>query len=235
MPLSLSSLWGSWLILSLSALALHAAEPLRIITIGDSITRGVRPDVTADQTFAALVKKALIEQGIPTELTNAGIGGDTVDALKRLQAGVLAQKPHLVTLMYGTNDSYVPKSQTKSRNTLTDYETSLRKMIAALKAAGIQPILMTSPPWAEGAPPDGLGQHPNLQLIPYIERCRAVAQELQIPLVDHHAHWMQAAEQGQKLKAWTSDFCHPNARGHEEMAGLIMKTLLPIAKGIAHP
>lgn len=221
------------LLVTLSLLSLlpvmRAAEPLRLITVGDSITRGVRPDVTPQQTFAALVRKALIEKGIPTELTNAGIGGDTVDAMKKLQTGVLAQKPHFVTIMYGTNDSYVSKGQTLSRNTLPQYESALRAMITALKEAAIQPILMTSPPWAEGAPPDGLGQHPNVRLLPYIEACRLVAKDMQVPLVDHFAHWSAAAEKGIKLKDWTSDFCHPNPRGHQELATLLLGTLLPLA------
>ncbi len=209
-----------------------AAEPppLRLITIGDSITRGVRPDVKPEQTFAALVQKALIEKGVPTELTNAGIGGDTASALKSLQAGVIAKKPHLVTIMYGTNDSYVEKGKTQGRNSLADYEAALRAMVTALKKAGVQVVVMTSPPWAEGARPDGLNQHPNLSLTPYVEVCRAVAKDLQTPLVDHHAHWTGAAQKGAKLNDWTSDFCHPNPRGHQELAAEILRTVVPLVE-----
>jgi lysophospholipase L1-like esterase len=228
------SLPFSSLLLSLPVLVLltgHcAAEPLRLITIGDSITRGVRPDVKPEETFAALVRKALVEKGMPTEVTNAGIGGDTVDALKSLQAGVIAKKPHLVTIMYGTNDSYVAKGKTEGRNSLSKYEAALRAMITGLKQEGIQVIVMTSPPWAEGAPPDGLNQHPNIRLAPYVEVCRAVAKELQVPLVDHYAHWTAAAEKGGRLKDWTSDFCHPNPRGHQELAKEILRILLPLAQ-----
>lgn len=213
--------------------SLNATEPLRIITVGDSITRGVRPDVKPEETFAALIQKALIEKGIATEVTNAGIGGDTVDALKRLQAGVIAARPHIVTLMYGTNDSYVSKGQTTGRNSITDYEAALRKIVTALKQAGIHPVLMTSPPWAEGAKPDGLNQHPNVQLLPYVEICRAVAKDLQVPLVDHFARWSEASKKGIKLKEWTSDFCHPNPRGHQELAALMLQTLLPLAEKVA--
>lgn len=212
---------------------LGAAEPLRLITVGDSITRGVRPDVKPEETFAALIQKALIEKGIATDVTNAGIGGDTVDALKRLQAGVIAGKPHIVTIMYGTNDSYVAKGKKTGRNSITDYEAALRKMINALKQAGIHPVLMTSPPWAEGANLDGLNQNPNVQLEPYVKICRAVAKDLQVPLVDHFAHWSEASKKGIKLKEWTSDFCHPNPRGHQELANLILETLLPIAEAVS--
>lgn len=211
-----------------------AAEPLRLITVGDSITRGVRPDVKPEETFAALVQKTLIEKGIPTELTNAGIGGDTVDAVKRLHSDVIARKPHFVTVMYGTNDSYVSKGETMSRNTPTEYESTMRVMLTALKQAGIQPILMTSPPWAEGAPLDGQGQHPNIRLLPYIEICRRLALEIQVPVVDHFALWTAASEKGVKLKDWTSDYCHPNQRGHREMASHLLRTMLPLVQEYQH-
>lgn len=209
------------------------AEPLLLITIGDSITRGVRPDVKLEETFPALVQKALIQQGISIETINAGIGGDTVDAVKKLQAGVIAKKPHFVTLMYGTNDSYVARGQTESRNSLTEYEAALRTLIAALTKANIVPVVMTSPPWAEGAPPDGLKQHPNVRLLPYVTVCRTVAREMQVPLVDHFAHWTVATEKGVKLKDWTSDFCHPNPRGHQELAAVLLQTLAPLAKSLS--
>ncbi|MDZ4290012.1 MAG: SGNH/GDSL hydrolase family protein [Prosthecobacter sp.] len=206
-----------------------AVEPLRLVTVGDSITRGLQ--VKPDETFAALVQKALIAKGIPTEVTNAGIGGDTADALTKLQAGVIARKPHLVTIMYGTNDSSVGKGETESRNSLAEYESALRAMITALKAAGIQVVVMTSPPFAEGGPPNPLGEDRNVRLVRYVDACRAVAKELQVPLVDHHAHWSAAAAKGEKLKTWTTDFCHPNARGHRELADEILRVVAPLVEG----
>ncbi len=63
------------------------AEPLLLITIGDSITWGVQPDLKLEEPFPALVQKALIQQGISIEIINAGIGGDTVDVLKKFKPG----------------------------------------------------------------------------------------------------------------------------------------------------
>jgi len=67
----------------------------------------------------------------------------------------------------------------------------------------------------------------------YVEVCRAVAGDLQVPLVDHFAHWTKASQQGVNLKEWTSDFCHPNPKGHQEMAALMLRTILPLAKKMA--
>src|SRR5438128_4212557 len=94
------------IVLALVWLALPAyAEPLRIIMLGDSITKGVRPGVKADETFSAVLEKSLQQQGIRVQVINAGVGGETtVGAAARLATAVLAKSPHLVAIMYGTND-----------------------------------------------------------------------------------------------------------------------------------
>jgi hypothetical protein len=57
----------------------------RIVVLGDSITKGVRPGVTAEETFAAVLQRRLLEQGLSYEVINRGIGGERTDqALKRL-------------------------------------------------------------------------------------------------------------------------------------------------------
>src|SRR6185437_765682 len=99
----------SILILSLFCGNAHAADAtFRIVTLGDSITKGVRGGVKADETFSARLQAMLREKGVAVEVINAGIGGERTDqALRRLEKDVIARKPNLVTIMYGTNDSYV--------------------------------------------------------------------------------------------------------------------------------
>src|SRR5258706_11894334 len=94
---------------------LVAAEPqtpLEIVTLGDSITKGVRSGVKPEETFAALLEADLKGRGVDAHVSNVGIGGERTDgALARLEKDVLAKKPRLVTVMYGTNDSYVDKGK----------------------------------------------------------------------------------------------------------------------------
>lgn len=218
--------------------SLHAqtetANALRIITLGDSITKGARPGVTQEQTFASLLERQLRAQGIATEVTNVGIGGERTDmALTRLEKDVLAKKPHLVTIMYGTNDSYVDKDKTESRINADAYEANLVKIVERLRNAGITPVLMTEPAWAEGAKPNGVGEDPNVRLAAYMERCRKVAHSEKTQLVDHHGHWSAEAKRGTKLMPWTTDACHPNPRGHEEIAHRIVQALLPWTQSFA--
>ncbi len=203
--------------------------PVKIITLGDSITKGVRSGVKAEETFAALTAKSLKVKGIPAEVTNVGIGGERTDqALVRLARDVIAKKPHVVAIMYGTNDSYVDKGNTESRISAEEYRDNLVQLVERLRRESIQPVLMTEPRWGAKAGLNGAGEHPNARLEKYVQECREVAKELKVPLVDHFAHWSQQEEAGQDLGAWTTDQCHPNPRGHAEMAKLIVPVIAEV-------
>jgi len=209
-------------------------KTVRIVTLGDSITKGVRGGVTAEQTFAALVQKQLRAQGINTDVINTGIGGERTDmALSRVAKDVIARQPHIVTVMYGTNDSYVDAGKTESRITVESYEANLRKIVTQLREMGSIVVLMTEPRWSEEANKNGVGESPNLRLEKYLDACRKVAREMDAPLVDHYGHWSLSAKRGTNLHSWTTDGCHPNPRGHEELAHRITQTLLPIAQKLA--
>ncbi len=200
--------------------------PVKIITLGDSITKGVRGGVTAEETFAARVEATLRQQSIAAEVTNVGIGGERTDqALRRLDQDVIAQRPRIVTIMYGTNDSYVDQGKSESRLTEHEYRDNLVRIVERLRRAGIQPVLMTEPRWSADAKSNGAGEHPNVRLEKYVQRCREVAQELHVPLIDHFAHWKDKENGGQDLRAWTTDSCHPNPIGHEELAQLVSPTI----------
>ncbi|MFM7058281.1 MAG: GDSL-type esterase/lipase family protein [Planctomycetota bacterium] len=203
-----------------------ASKP-RIVVLGDSITKGVRGGVTAEDTFGAVLQRQLPEQGLDCEVINRGIGGERTDqALLRLARDVLALEPQLVTVMYGTNDSYVDKGRQESRISADDFDGFLRKIVAELQRCGIQPVLMTEPAWGGTAAFNGAGEHPNKRLSLYMERTRRVASELSLPLVDHYRIWSTAAAAGTDIGAWTTDQCHPNPAGHAKLA----EEILPVVK-----
>jgi dipeptidyl aminopeptidase/acylaminoacyl peptidase/lysophospholipase L1-like esterase len=205
-------------------------DPLRgieIVTLGDSITKGYRPGVRRDETFAAQLESRLNDEGLPVRVTNVGIGGERTDqALARLDRDVIARRPRIVTIMYGTNDSYVDAGKTSSRISAEAYRDNLRELVRRLRAADIQPVLMTEPRWGLKAGLNGVQEHPNLRLELFLAECRAVAAELEVPLVDHYAHWTSAEQSGQILGAWTTDQCHPNFTGHRALAD----TMLPVVR-----
>ena len=202
------------------------AAPPRVVALGDSITKGVRTGVAADEIFSILVERRLRERSPDLVVINEGIGGERTDqALARLD-GILEQhRPTAMLVMYGTNDAYVDPGRSDPRLTRQAYAANLEAIVAKLRAAGVTPILMTEPAWAQGAAADGSGAHPDIRLGEYMEACREVAKKLDVALVDHHARWRTAADDGQDLGAWTTDQCHPNPAGHWIMADTILESL----------
>jgi sialidase-1 len=204
---------------------------LRVLALGDSITRGARPGVLPTEALGARVQAALRSAGRHAHVHNVGIGGERTDqALLRLERDVLSQRPHVVTMMYGTNDSWIDPGQSASRLGEAQYEANLRALVRRLQAAGIRVVLMTPPRFGEQHRRNGLGEDGNLRLAAYAERGRRVARETGAILVDHHGGWEAAQRGGQVLQTWTTDGCHPNAAGHAELAA----RLLPVLAALAH-
>ena len=200
-------------------------EPLKIVMLGDSITKGVRTGVKTEETFASLVHEKLNAEGMAVEVVNVGIGGERTDqALVRLDRDVIARQPQVVVIMYGTNDSYVDPGKQQSRISADEYEANLRLLVTRLREKDSAVILMTEPRWGEAARNNGVGEHPNVRLEQFMERCRKVAMEMQVPLVDHYVIWTQRQQDGQTLSEWTTDECHPNAAGHR----VIAESLVPV-------
>lgn len=198
---------------------------VRVVAFGDSITEGSRFGIHANQNFASLAEDALRSEGLDVGIRNASIGGQTtVDALKRYDADVVRAKPKAVTIMFGSNDSFIDSGRTESRVSLDAYRHNLETMIERAKAAGIRPVLMTPPRWGL-RPINGLGENPNPRLEAYVEVCREIAAQRSVPLVDHFADWKAAEEHGQQLRLWLLDGLHPNAEGHQRMAALLLPLL----------
>jgi len=204
---------------------------VRVLTLGDSITRGVRRGVRPTETFAARLQGSLRAAGLAVNVHNIGIGSERTDlALARLDRDVIAPRPHIVTVMYGTNDSWVDQGKSDSRLSAAQYEANLREIVRRLHAAGIRVVLMTEPKFAEQNPRNGLGEEPNGRLARYVELCRRVARETGTPLVDHFAGWAAEQQRGRILQPWTTDGCHPNVEGHRDLAARIAPVLEPVVR-----
>ena len=208
--------------------AAHAepdAPTPRVVFLGDSITKGVRPGVRTEETFEELLAARLQHRGIRAEVVNLGVGGERTDqALARLNRDLFPLHPTLVAVMYGTNDSYVDPGAREPRLTVAQYRENLTQIILFLRARGVKPILMTPPRWARNASPNGLGENPNRRLKPYVQACREVARQTHTPLVNHFRRWSRAARKRVDLAKWTTDGCHPNPRGQNELA----KEIFPV-------
>lgn len=194
---------------------------MKLICLGDSITKGIRPGVTEEQTFEHLLACKFSEAGIEVKIVNSGIGSETTAlALERFARDIIDAQPDYVTIMYGTNDAAINEGCVKPRVSLADYAANLRSMVSQAKAAGIKPILMTPIPlgaqWSYSGHSPYREHGTNCVIKDYVEAVRRIASEENIPLVDNHAAWWQwESETGLKIETLQTDSCHPNPNGHE--------------------
>lgn len=114
------------------ALAPAAAEPLRIVAFGDSLTAGY--GLPASKAFTARLQEALQARGHEVVIVNAGVSGDTTSAgLARLDWSV-PEGTDGVILELGANDALRGLDPAIP-------EKSLGAILARLKERGI-PVLM---------------------------------------------------------------------------------------------
>ena len=121
------------------AVATPAAEPVRILALGDSLTAGY--GLARPASFPARLAKALNAGGHAVEVINAGVSGDTTaGGLARLE-WALADGPDAVILELGANDGL------RGLEPASTF-ANLDAMLTRLAAAGVAVLLtgMKAPP-----------------------------------------------------------------------------------------
>lgn len=219
-----------WLILPSFTTPFQQSDSIKILLLGDSITKGKVLGIDADQTFAHLLKSYFNQQHLDVEIINAGISGECADeALNRLPDVINEFDPDIVTIMYGTNDAFIDEGENEGRLPIEEYRRKIANIIRQLQEAKIQVVLMTSIPMASHRRINEepyLNEDPNFNLKPYIAACREIAENHKISLVDNFRHWEEKSEFGQNLDEWLVDGVHPNKIGHMEIARTMFRTLL---------
>ena len=117
---------------TLSASALEAALPIRIVAFGDSLTAGY--GLPASAAFPVQLAKALKAKGRNVEIVNAGVSGDTTAAgLDRFDWAV-PDNTEAVILELGANDALRGMAPKQAR-------ANLDQIIARLKKRNIEVLL----------------------------------------------------------------------------------------------
>lgn len=122
----------------LAALSLPAAaETLRLIALGDSLTHGY--GLPQDQGFVPQLQRWLTEHGADVEVVNMGVSGDTTAGGKARLDWALSSGADAVILALGGNDLLRGIDPTVSRANLDAMLTELDKrgipvLLAGLKA-----------------------------------------------------------------------------------------------------
>lgn len=135
------SLWGQMVrfgfivnvtVALMSLVSIAAAEPVRLVALGDSLTAGY--NLKAEQAFPVRLEAALKAKGYDVAVANAGVSGDTTaGGLERLDWAV-PEGADAVILELGANDALrgLPPDRAKS---------NLDAIITRLKARGVIVLL----------------------------------------------------------------------------------------------
>ncbi len=198
-----------------------------IATLGDSVTYALRQGISETQTYSYLLESELRAQGLAVKVIKCGLGGETTaGALARLDQ-ILALGPNCLTVMYGLNDAAFPPDAAEPRVPLGEYADNLKSIIARVRAAGSQPVLMTPNPYvAVGAFREAVASHPpyntspsvNFMLIHYANALKEVSAVERVPVVDIFSEFASLAISGVSLEERIPDGVHPDALGHRIIA-----------------
>ncbi len=181
-----------------------------IVFLGDSLSAG--SGVQPQQAFPALVGDKVRERGLPFEVVNAGVGGDTTAGGLRRLDWLLQRKVDVLVLELGGNDGLrgLPVSNIKK---------NLQAMVDKAKAKYPDVKIVVA----------GMQMPPNVGAN-YGEEFRQaffdVAKEndaMMIPFLLEGVGGLREYNQ--------PDLIHPNPLGHKIVADVVWKTIEPLLLG----
>lgn len=105
----------------------------RVAFLGDSIAAGLH--LASDQAFPAVAQRELAAAGLPFELVNAGVSGDTTAGGLRRVEWLLARQPDVLVVELGGNDGLRGQP-------LDSVEANLRQIVRKSRAAGARVLLL---------------------------------------------------------------------------------------------
>lgn len=212
-------------------------KELRLVALGDSLTYGY--GVLSHVSFPARLAEELPKKlgDIHWKIYNQGINGETTrEARLRLKSSVLRLKPHICTILLGSNDSALNEGQYR---TPWEYEKNLRCIISellaekhgdALGGGFCLPILITPPPVVDT---DFYPFTTTDRLAFFADIVRKLATEYHLPLVDVFQTFTDI-QKNQGFAAYESlfqfDGVHWSNHGYDVFYPLLEKTLLTLIK-----
>ena len=195
-------------ILSFSQTVLRGSEPEKIVFIGDSITAGYGLD-RAD-AYPALIGEKIAARGLPYEVVNAGVSGDTTSGgLRRIEWVLRGGEPAVVFLALGGNDGLRGVPVETTRKNLADMVDTIRRISprSEIVLAGMRM-------------PENMGRDYTES---FFETFSLVAEEKDI----HHLPYLLEGVGGDP-EMNQDDRIHPNAGGQKRIAETVWKTLEPL-------
>jgi acyl-CoA thioesterase-1 len=181
----------------------------KVVFLGDGISAGY--GLADEEPYPALLERSLLKSETPFRLINESASGETSAGGLRRVDWILKEVPDIVIIELGANDGLRGLS-------LADLEDNLRQIIAKLRAASVQPVLL-----GMRLPPSYGGEYArNFDAI-----YPRLAEELKLPFVPF---FMSDVAGVDRLNQ--QDGIHPTKEGHERLARNVRSVLVHVLKDL---
>lgn len=178
------------------------ADAPRVVFLGDSLAAGLHLEPA--QAFPAVLWRTLAAEGLPFQLVNAGVSGDTsAGGLRRLD-WLLQQEPDVLVLELGGNDGLRGQP-------VAEVEARLCTIVQRAQAAGARVLLC------------GVRLPPSLGA-DYVGAFEALYPRLAEELGCAFVPFFMQGTAGDPERM-LEDGLHPNAAGHERIAANLAPAL----------
>jgi acyl-CoA thioesterase I len=117
------------------ASAAIGAKPIKMVVLGDSLSAGF--GLAGSDAFPAKLQKALKAKGIPVEMVNAGVSGDTSSGGRDRLDWSVPEGTRAVIVELGANDALRGTDPAVTRAALSDIVTRLRARGIAVLLCGM--------------------------------------------------------------------------------------------------
>lgn len=176
----------------------------RIVILGDSITAGY--GLERSQAYPALLQKKIQEAGLPFEVVNAGVSGDTTAGGLRRVGWALGTGAAVCVIALGGNDGLrgLPVEQT---------EANLTGIISAVRLKNPETVIIL----AGMQMPQNLGLEFREAFASVFPRVAAKCETLLVPFLLEGV--------GGDPKMNLDDQIHPNVEGQKRVAKNVWKVL----------
>lgn len=192
----------SFLILCISFFSLQSLAMKRLVFLGDSLTEGY--GIAREQAFPALLEKKIKIKNQDWQVVNAGISGSTTASAFARAKWLLKSPPDLLLLALGANDGLRGLS-------IHEIEKNLSETIELFQQKKVKVILV-----GMQMPPNYTNQYAKQ----FAEAYPRLAKKYKIELIPF---LLEGVAGDSKLNQ--SDGIHPNEKGHEIIAEMILKKI----------
>jgi lysophospholipase L1-like esterase len=219
------------LLLLVATSATFAASPVRIVLVGDSTVNdqgGWGPGFRS--VFAPEV-----------EIVNLAKNGRSSKSFRAegLWKPALDPKPSYVLIQFGHNDG-PGKGADRETDPKTTFRDNMSRYVDEVRAAGAQPVLVTSIVRRNFGEDGKIKQD---SLLPYVEAVRALAAEMKVPLIDLYALTLAHAERlgpegcadiDARDAEGKRDHTHLGPRGRQEIGVMAAQEFIKLFPEAAH-